>query len=767
MRRAVVLLAFAVAAGCGKKPAAPPPDAEAPADTPTAPSPPERDQYLTTLKTKRGEPQLKAADKLAALAESDPAVIDGLVELLRDKTNAGAKQTHPQRVGSTREAAATLLARCGPAGEKALAERGLPVLREGLSDKDAAVREHTAYTLGRLGTLAKPVAPYLQRLCTDPDPRVAEVAFDAVAAVGVGDVGAFAPLLTHKDEATRRRAAEVIGLLPEVPADAVPSLARALADPDPFVRAAAGSGIAAANGKGVTAATGEALGAAIQASYPAKAEDEPMRLDGPEYVFWSALKGCGRHAVKPAVELLGHGNPLVRQLAARVLGELGADAKPAADALRKSLADDYANVALEAGCSLVRLGEKTDAVDALVRAALASLNPGVAAEAISAVGRMGPAGAAHHAAVLGKLDSPLPDARYYALGFVATLPPADRAKHLPAVGKLLGDEEPLIRGRAAGVVEELGPAGAPAAAALGTALSKEAEPGVQEQLVNAIAAIGPGAKAAVGPLLPLIADRAAGSAFREKVIMTAVSLDPASPDVAAAVKRGATATDLEVRCAAAKALGTLNPLPPDAPALLGKMARSDPQTEGRLAALRGLAAAGPRAKAARADAVHVAANGQPGVDVWAKVAVAAMDGDVRTAAPEVRAKLTHRNPNVRAAAAGALVLVGPTAADVPALTRILGDAVAAGRAGAAASLARVGEPAKVAVPRLAPLLTDSDATVRVAAADAVAAIGPAAAPAIPRLREALREFATDPPTVVAVRRALARLGAEPEAPRPR
>ncbi len=43
------------------------------------------------------------------------------------------------------------------------------------------------------------------------------------------------------------------------------------------------------------------------------------------------------------------------------------------------------------------------------------------------------------------------------------------------------------------------------------------------------------------------------------------SLDPASPEVAATVKRNAEASDPEVRRAAAAALGTLDPLPPDAP----------------------------------------------------------------------------------------------------------------------------------------------------------------------------------------------------------
>ena len=67
---------------------------------------PERERLLALVKTKRGEPQRKAGDDLAALADSDPAAVDGLVELLRDRTTSGAGTTHPQRVGSTREAAA-------------------------------------------------------------------------------------------------------------------------------------------------------------------------------------------------------------------------------------------------------------------------------------------------------------------------------------------------------------------------------------------------------------------------------------------------------------------------------------------------------------------------------------------------------------------------------------------------------------------------------------------------------------------------------------
>ena len=58
---------------------------------------------------------------------------------------------------------------------------------------------------------------------------------------------------------------------------------------------------------------------------------------------------------------------------------------------------------------------------------------------------------------------------------------------------------------------------------------------------------------------------------------------------------------------------------------------------------------------------------------------------------------------------------GPSAADVPALERILRDPTSAGRAAAAAALGRLGPAAKAAVPKLIPLLADGESAVRVAA----------------------------------------------------
>ena len=114
MRPIFLLVAvFAFASGCGKKKPDPPvvvEDAPGP-ETPEPAEPSERDTLLATLKSKRGDSQREAADSLAALAETDEATRDALLELLRDKTTDGAGKTHPTKITSLREAAAFTLMR--------------------------------------------------------------------------------------------------------------------------------------------------------------------------------------------------------------------------------------------------------------------------------------------------------------------------------------------------------------------------------------------------------------------------------------------------------------------------------------------------------------------------------------------------------------------------------------------------------------------------------------------------------------------------------
>jgi HEAT repeat protein len=750
-----LLFGLIVAAGCGKKPAPPPPaddpgpGAPAPAADPAA----ERNKLLSGLKSTNQQVRQTAIEDLSWLAEDDPAVLPALLDLLRDKTTAGPGRTLANQINSTREAAALAILKCTN-GAKVMKEKGLAVLREGLSDPSAPVREHTAYTIGLLGPLARPLAPDVQKLCTDPDANVRGVAFDTLRVTGIADPVALVKLLRSDNEEVIRLAAELIPLIPDMPAAAVGPLAEALAADNSNVRAAAAEGLAAAGPKAAPAAP--ALADAVTKIYPAEFDPKTARFDGPENSYWKALARIGEAAVGPTAKLLEHSNMLVRSLAARTLGEIGAPAKPAKDALKKALKDPTINVSAEAAIALVKLGEPPqDSLD-LMRRAIDVPDGRIAQYAIEALPRMGDAGKPLVPQAVAKVGDANPFTRYAAVALVGQLPPAEATKYAAEVGTLATDEVADVRRTVGRVLEQIGPAGAPAAEALGKALPGEKEEDVRNQFVEALVAMGPGAKPALPGLLPLVAGKGLLPHLRTRAAGAAVAADPASPAVAAALVKAAADDEPAVRVAAADAMGRLDPLPPDALGTLAKLAKSDPKYGPRVAALRAMTTAGPRAKPARAELDAIATGQQPGLALWAKVAQAAIDGDAKAAAPVVRAGLTDRNVQARAAAAESLLVIGPAPADLPALLKLLMEVNGATKLAAAKGVGTFGPAAKDAVPQLKRLLDDKEAEVRIAAADALGQIGPASKPAVARLKE----LRSDPLAKFAAQRALDKIGAK-------
>lgn len=752
--RPVALAALAlglVAPGCGPKerPAAPDPAAPAVPAAPAAGPDADRKKWLAGLRAGSQKARETAMDELSWLAEDDPAVLAALVELLRDKTTAGPGRTLPNQINSAREAAARALLLCSK-GEAVLKEKGLPVLREGLTDPGAAVREHTAYTLGQLGALAKPLAADVQKLCTDPDPNVRGVAFDALRSLGVSDPVALARLLGHPEEDVVRLAAELIPLVPAVPAGAVEALGKALASENTNVSVAAAEGLAAAGPTAAPAAP--ALVDTIRKSYPNE-PPERARIDGPELAYWRALARIGGAAVGPVEKLLEHPNLIVRALAARTLAEIGPPAKPAIGALKKALTDATVNVAVEAAVALVRIGEPADEPLAVFKRALDAPVEGVAAYAIEAVPRLRAAGKPLVPLALAKLSDKSALTRYAALWLVSQVPPEEGARAVPEVAVLVTDEQVEVRRLVGRVLERLGPTGAGAADALGKALATETEPDVRNQFVEALLAMGTGAKPAVPQLLPLVADANIDLAVRAKVAVAVAVADPASPAAGVALLKAASDADPVLRAAAADALGRLNPLPAGAVPALVKMARSDDKNGPRVAALRALVAAGPRATAAKPDLEAISNGTQPWLALWAKVALSALDGDVRRSAPVVRRALAEKGAQTRAAAVEALLIVGVARDDLPVLLKFIKDVNGPTKVAAATALGQLGPLSKDAVPDLVRALDHNDSDVRVAAADALGLIGPAARPAVPKLKE----LRPDPLARPAALRALERI----------
>lgn len=800
MSRITLFLAFVLlVTGCGKKPKAPPepdvavdPGGGGGGNTPDAKQPSDRDLWLADLKGTHREKRKQAVESLAGLAEADEGTREALVDLLRDKSTAGLGKTHPAQINSTREAAAQALMKAGPKGESQLAVKGLIPLSEGLSDKDPAVRQHTAYVLGQIGPAAKPLSNQLLRLASDDkevrirgtafnsllgcshsvafaeiEAKVRGTAFDSLLLVGVADVPGLAALMNRKDPPdVKRRAGEIIAVLPEIPPFAVASLTRALEDEDEVIRVLAAMGIVTAGEKGANKQTAAYLAEAIKKNFPAMFDPKADHPDDPQYVYFTALAKQGKLGVQPAAELLKHKNQRVRYLALQTLGDIGKDAKEVSAQISDLFTDP--DVALEAIVTLYRVGANEEELAGGVRqleAALASPKPENILAAIEGVGRIGPMGKKLVPEVLKQLSSTVPQIRLAAVGFVGTMEPAEAAKQLPALSKLASDAEPLIRIRVGAVLEKLGPAAAPAAESVGKQLVAEKIDSVKEQFVDALMAMGPGAKPAVIGLAPLLSESSTAALLKLKVIDALVQADPASKEASAALIIAANDRDAVVKKAAAGAIGKLNPLPAEAQAILVRLMKSDKDGSVRTAAVRSLATAGPRAKGAKAD-LEAAANGTlPGAALWAKVALAAIDSDAGKSAGSVREGLTSRNGQVRLAAAEALPLIGPTAADVPALLKISRESTNGASEAAVRALGLVGAGAKDAVPRLIDLLMTGDQETRIAAAEALGRIGlPSAAPAIPKLKVLVRGNPAPAPAVI---KALEKLGAKVDGAPPR
>jgi HEAT repeat protein len=118
--------------------------------------------------------------------------------------------------------------------------------------------------------------------------------------------------------------------------------------------------------------------------------------------------------------------------------------------------------------------------------------------------------------------------------------------------------------------------------------------------------------------------------------------------------------------------------------------------------------------------------------------LAHFEGQSEPILPTLRGELREPDPATQFAAAQALTLLGPDAAEaVPALAELLDSPHPALRAVAARALAGVGRAAKPAVPVLKAMLKDARPEMRTLAADALSRIDPDVSEALAVLRDAM------------------------------
>lgn len=313
---------------------------------------------ITGLKNERSDISTEAIQGLAMLG---PLAVTPVQELVTAQPTTASLN------------ACDVLMSIGPAATPAL-----PKLVAASKSADSKVKWHAMNAIGSIGPDAKSAVQPLVTGLSDPDEQVKLAAGQALQRIGKASVSALVTSL--KDERLAAVVAGVLGGIGPDAAEAVPALGGLLKLKDPEVRrevilALASIGPPAKStvpdlikilGDGDFQYRGSAafaLGKIGDRSAESALKKSLDVGDNPVLSLATAwalvqLDPTNDEYVKIAIPKLitglEHDNPMVRQEAARTLGEIGPRSKSAVPALRKKLADPAPPVQREA---LVALGE--------------------------------------------------------------------------------------------------------------------------------------------------------------------------------------------------------------------------------------------------------------------------------------------------------------------------------------------------------------------------------------------------------------------------
>jgi len=690
-----------------------------------------------------------AAGEASALAvRASASSLACLLVALRPESAAGL-------LGASDEAARE-------AAFRAAEEWGEPAVRllcGALGSAEPAIRSRAARALGRIGNGGAAVVQGLTAALRD---QQASVRFAAVSALGeltppaAAAVPEIVAILGDKEPLLRRAAAEALAGIGPAAEAAAPALVAALRDPEADVR------MHAAQALGRIGGPGQAAARALAGVLANREEDVSVQMFAAE-----ALGLIGPAGVPALRSGLRHGQPVVREMSARALGGMGAEAEPAVSALIQALSDEDEWVAKAAVEALGKLGGVAAAAEPyllslsqgndeeLRQAAAAALSaiqaggaPGGSQEVAIALPAASAAAPAVRAAESGLADAVAIEAPEGDLGREAgeSSPVAIAAAPAPSARPAVRAAEPEVPGPVAVqsteaaetggqpveyVWAEPGLAGGQAqqprlggSAAVGQAevadVVEPAEAGSRGPAGVATAGprpTDPGTAAAVASILDGLR-RGVRPAARQAEGALAQLGEPAIGPLCAALGDG----NATVRSAAAGALAKIGA--PAAPAVMDALTGSpDPQVRCGAAAVLGELDA---PEAARVEAlVRAMGDGEQRVRFAALQALEGMGAAAAPAVPALSAALTGRSeaPPIRRKAAQVLASIGPGAAGaVPALMQALRDDDLWVRRFAASALGSIGPAARLAIPRLRDLAESGD-PAQIEAAMALRAIG--------------------------------------------
>jgi HEAT repeat protein len=497
-------------------------------------------------------------------------------------------------------------------------------LREALKDKNGHVRVYAASALLRITPKSEQPIDVLAAAAADEDPAVAKLA--------IGFLAGWRPYLTQAPAAAEKVRS---------------ALVEALKAKDLGVRVAAANAFAPAYS--FTFADPNPPDVA-----PVLAEGLAARDLQTKRLAVMALANLGpraRPALNALVKTLEDPDEFFRRHAAFALGRIGPDARQTVPALVDLLRDKSEGVRQLAAQALGSIGQEARAAVEPLRAALKDTQLGVRLSAAEALGRIGPAAKEAVPALadmLAKEERAVPQ-----LGFPGRFPGWDPTGQ---AGFGMAMPRQLTSARAV-VLEALGRLG-PDAAAAAPILVKVRAP------ASVLAHIG---KPAVPALVEGLRD--AAPAVR---LYCAVALGAIGPDAAdgePALAKALQDEDRAVRLQAIASLGGLGPAAkPAVGALVETLAAADNGEEIRSEAAQALGGIGPEAAAAVPALIEALRDKHAALHRWAAFGLGGIGPKAREAVSVLTDMLRDRHPYYRHAAATALRRIGEKsqAGDIPA-----------------------------------------------------------------------------------------------------
>lgn len=610
-----------------------------------------------------------------ALSRIGPAAIPPLIEALAAPDTGlrtGAAKALAGMGAAARPAVPALISNFGHEDAEvrrevieALGEIGVetkPVF-DALSSDQTLVRETAARTLARLGSSASGTAPALMDLLkSERDPTVRAAVFSALPSVQADPKRALTLLLAAIDdenELVRRAGVTSLLLLRSAQSELISALTAMLGNANPTTSERAAD---------VLGRIGAPARAALPALIQAVAKRQPppaafidalvqfgpvsvpeilrtISAENPDAItreHWSvqALKTMGGMAEAPLSAALSDGSVAARLTAARALGEMGLQARPAARALLKACTDADPRV-------------RASALGALVSAHV---------EVKTVLPRMDAA-----------LHDPSPIVRLTALQLVPFLGPDARPLG-PSILAALKDSDAGIRRSA---IENVGPSQADAIPIL---LENLGDAAMQPAILEALARIGSAAESVAPRLFEMLPTATKTQRLQILAAISKTGATTAPP----ALTQGLQDTDPEIRAAAlgAYAQAEHDKTPRNA-ALIAALADADAKP--RRAAMEALGALGTNAREATPQLItllHRDGDRPSALEALKRMEVRSV--------PHLLDALSVNNSDVKIYACERLAAIGPEAREaLPALKGLLEAQNDEVRRGARRAVARI------------------------------------------------------------------------------